>query len=71
MTYELCPYPMSLFDESGMRKGTKSSLYKAFKSVQGTTVQVNGTFVVDGGVLLHRVMWSNGQTFADICDTYV
>lgn len=26
-TYELAPYPLSLFSEEGMRKGTKSSLY--------------------------------------------
>lgn len=28
--YELSLYPFSLFDEHGMRKGIKSSLYKSF-----------------------------------------
>jgi hypothetical protein len=34
LTYELSPYPMSLFEEDGMRKTSKSSLYKAFTSLQ-------------------------------------
>jgi hypothetical protein len=33
LTYELSPYPMSLFEEDGMRKTSKSSLYKAFTSL--------------------------------------
>lgn len=31
--YELSPFPLSLFSEEGMRKGTKSSLYSSFKSI--------------------------------------
>lgn len=29
--YELAPYPLSLFDEVGMRKTMKSALYNCFK----------------------------------------
>lgn len=62
---------MSLFDESGMRKGTKSSLYHAFTPIQNSAVQESCIFVIDGGFLLHRVVWTTGQTFAGICDTYI
>ena len=30
MKYELAPYPISIFDEAGMRKNKKSGLYKIF-----------------------------------------
>jgi len=33
MKYELAPFPLALFSESGMRKTTKSALYKLFKDV--------------------------------------
>jgi hypothetical protein len=34
LTYKLSPYPISLFEEDGMRKTSKSSLYIAFTSLQ-------------------------------------
>lgn len=27
--------------------------------------------VVDGGYLLHRVIWPSNQTFGTICDSYI
>lgn len=70
-TYELSPIPMSLFTEEGMRKGTKSSLYSAFQPVSfdekhGTTKFV----VVDGGHLLHKVVWPRNSSFGSIADRY-
>lgn len=32
MKYELAPYPFSLFDDVGMRKSTKSTLYSSFQA---------------------------------------
>jgi len=32
MEYELAPFPLALFSESGMRKSTKSALYKLFNT---------------------------------------
>lgn len=70
LRYELSPYPLALFDEHGMRKGTKSSLYKAFTPTEQT--DLNDTkYVIDGGFLLHRVKWRHGQTYAEICSSYV
>lgn len=34
--YELSPYPLSLFNVDGMRKGTKSTLYSSFVPIQRT-----------------------------------
>ena len=70
LKYELCPYPLPLFDESGMRKGTKSTLYKAF--IPNNEVNLQGCmYVIDGGYLLHKVVWIRGQTFSKICQAYV
>ena len=33
LEYELAPYPLSLFDEGGMRKGRKSSFYDNFSMI--------------------------------------
>lgn len=71
-TYELSPIPMSLFSEEGMRKGTKSTLYSVFQPVtlneeQGLTKFV----VVDGGHLLHKVVWPRSSSFGAIADRYI
>lgn len=70
LKYELCPYPLPLFDDCGMRKGTKSALYKAFTPTEQANLQ-GCVYVIDGGYLLHRVVWSRGQSFSSICESYV
>ncbi|GBM36639.1 hypothetical protein AVEN_187313-1 [Araneus ventricosus] len=56
-TFELSPFPLSLFNEEGMRKGTKSSLFSAFTPTKIDAVQGKNNFVVvDGGHLLHKVV---------------
>ncbi|GBN04979.1 hypothetical protein AVEN_115484-1 [Araneus ventricosus] len=54
-----------------MRKGTKSSLYKAFKPCTRDFNAESGVYIIDGGYLLHRVIWKRGSTFSSICDNYV
>ncbi|GBO25123.1 hypothetical protein AVEN_158588-1, partial [Araneus ventricosus] len=48
LTYELCPFLLPLFDEAVMRKGTKSSLYKAFKPCTGDFNAESGVYIIDG-----------------------
>ena len=72
--FELAPQPLSLFDSNCMRKGHKAELCKVFdEKVQCTAELPNERlkFVVDGGFLLHRVIWSVPSTYKEICDRYV
>ncbi|GBO05088.1 hypothetical protein AVEN_134496-1 [Araneus ventricosus] len=67
LTYELCPFPLPLFGEGGLRKGPKSSLYKAFKPCTQDFNAESRVYIIDGGYLLHRVIWKRGSTFSSIC----
>lgn len=71
--YELSPYPLSLFDEQGMRHGTKSSFYNCFTPLQRSErLGEKRLDVVDGGFLLHKVVWPRvNATFEIICQHYV
>lgn len=70
--FELAPFPMSLFNEAGMRKGTKSSFYSAFDPTTFDKIQgANNFVVVDGGHLLHKVVWSRNINFKSIGEGYV
>lgn len=71
LKYELAPYPLSIFNEFAMRKSQKSLMYKMFKSIDINIELKNYICVVDGGYLLHRILWPSNQTFGYICDTYV
>ncbi|GBM99762.1 hypothetical protein AVEN_268029-1 [Araneus ventricosus] len=70
LTYELCPFPLPLFDEAVMRKGTKFALYKAFQPCTRDFNAESGMYIIDGGYLLHRVIWKRGSTFSSIYDNY-
>ncbi|GBO29821.1 hypothetical protein AVEN_219057-1 [Araneus ventricosus] len=74
-TFELSPFPLSLFNEEGMRKGTKSSLFSAFTPTKSDAVQGKNNFVdVGEGHLHHRVVWYRNMNFGDIaksCLTYL
>ncbi|GBN33750.1 hypothetical protein AVEN_91586-1, partial [Araneus ventricosus] len=66
------PFPLLLFIEEGMRKGTKSSLFSAFTLTRIDAVQGKNNFVVvDGGHLLHKVVWQRNMNFADIAKSYL
>ena len=72
--YELAPQPLSLFTETSMRKANKSDLCTAFEkrvACRDTLpIQVT-TYVVDGGHLLHRVLWQCPATFSSLYVQYV
>ena len=70
-TYELAPYPLSLFDEMGMRKTQKSAIYDCFQSVDIEIDNTHATYIIDGGYLLHRVVWDQEETFNVIFDKYI
>lgn len=72
LSYELAPFPMSLFNEDGMRKGSKSILYTAFSPLpQDFQLPQRSMVVIDGGYLLHKVVWKRSLTFGGICQDYV
>ena len=71
LKYELAPYPLSLFEDGLMRKTQKSALYKVFKEVDDVNSQNDRYYIIDGGYLLHKVVWpTNQQNFLSICDRY-
>lgn len=72
LKYELSPYPLSLFDEQGlMRKTAKSELYNIFQPfLQSLSIITGSIFVIDGGWLLHSVVWPHGKKYSDICNIY-
>ncbi|GBO30182.1 hypothetical protein AVEN_212827-1, partial [Araneus ventricosus] len=70
-TFELSSFPLSLFNEKGMRKGTKSFLFSAFTPTKIDAIQGKNDFVVvDGGHLLHKVVWQRNMNFGDIAKSY-
>ncbi|GBM71018.1 hypothetical protein AVEN_56658-1 [Araneus ventricosus] len=72
LTFELSLFPLSLFNEEGMRKETKSSLFSAFTPTKIDAVQGKNNFiVVDGGHLLHKVVWQRNMNFEDIAKSYL
>ncbi|KAI3379074.1 hypothetical protein SNEBB_002215 [Seison nebaliae] len=79
MKYELCPYPMSLFEATNILcKPDKPQLSEAIRNYAKSksdiavteTVPVTDHFVLDGGSLLHRVKWTEGATYISIADDY-
>lgn len=70
--YELAPYPMSLFNEQGMRKGTKSTLYSAFTPLSSPKpIDASTHVVLDGGYLLHKVVWQRKTTVQALLVRYI
>lgn len=69
--YELAPYPLTLFDDIGMRKTQKSAIYDCFQTINVDINNTNSTYIIDGGFLLHRVVWDSEETFNVILDKYV
>lgn len=58
LQYELAPYPLALFDDIGMRKTKKSYLYDCFEPIVVDFNSTDNTYIIDGGFLLHRIVWN-------------
>lgn len=71
LEYELSPYPMALFDNGNMRKTKKSSLFDCFEPVTAELNSDNTAYVIDGGFLLHRVIWQKDVTFGCVINQYI
>ena len=54
-----------------MRKTQKSAIYDCFESVNIEIDKTNASYIIDGGYLLHRVVWDREETFNVIFDKYV
>lgn len=54
-----------------MRKTMKSALYDCFQSVNAEVDCTNAAYVIDGGYLLHHVVWDQEETFIVIFEKYV
>ncbi|GBM17076.1 hypothetical protein AVEN_107517-1 [Araneus ventricosus] len=69
---ELSPFPILLFTGESMRKGTKSSLYTTFSPITEDVKPEGSQYVVvDGGHLLHKIVWRQQATFGEIADRYL
>ena len=73
--YELAPMPPALFTEQGMRKTNKAAMYSVFNDISTTFQDLDdAVFIVDGGFLLHRVVWPShiqGMTYDEVYDAYI
>lgn len=63
--------PASMFLNGCMRKTQKSTLFKAYeKLMAGHTMPIpvheSAIYCIDGGFLLHKVVWSPATTYRDI-----
>ena len=72
-SHELCTFPPRLFaaEELLLSAETKSQLTKTFPAIERLE-ETNMTmkFVVDGGMLIHRIPWKVGSTYESICANY-
>lgn len=72
--YELSSQPTSLFSDYMLRKNQKAKLTKAImdlSSCGSSNLPGNCKFVVDGGYLLHRVVWPRICTFENLYKIYL
>lgn len=72
ISFELSPYPMALFNDSGIMRGSnKSDLYKYLnKTTYAKKDFTDVRFVIDGGYLLHKVVWPKTCTFQEVFEVY-
>ena len=74
--FEMCSFPPALFDSSLLpRQANKPALADAIWAISKTNQTAGPTgnvhFVLDGGALLHRVLWPRNITYDAICSLYV
>ncbi|KAL7304817.1 hypothetical protein TKK_0003040 [Trichogramma kaykai] len=70
---ELATYPLSLFNESGMRKAEKQQVqfYTNFNQMKDISCQKDSYFVIDGCFLLEKTYWKSAASVREIIDHYV
>lgn len=71
MKYELAPYPLALFDDVGMRKSTKSTLYSSFQALDITLSKDNCSYYIDGGMLLYKMKWPTDCKYIKVFEDYI
>lgn len=71
LKFELAPYPLTLFDEIGMRKSNKSVLYSAFQSFDVVLNKESCKYYIDGGMLLYKVKWPTDCKYEKVFQEYV
>ena len=75
ISHELCSFPPQLFatEELLLAADTTSELAKRFPSLEdpASSNRDDMKFVIDGGMLIHRITWKVGSSFTDICASYV
>ena len=72
MKYEFTAKPPSLFDGTTMRKTAKSALADVIETkIMRTVVAPTNCVVVDGGFLLHKVVWPKSCTYQVVLSPYV
>ncbi|CAG9769731.1 unnamed protein product [Ceutorhynchus assimilis] len=71
--YELSPYPLSLFKDGNLRKGTKSQLLQELDKIYKPESMPHSdtVYVIEGGFLLHKVSWQKPASYNDIFLQYV
>lgn len=60
-----------LLEINGMRKATKSALYKLFNTTTKDVHVAQLHIVFDGGLLLHKVIWQRDAKISTICESYI
>ena len=72
LQYELAPQPPALFVDGQMRKSAKSALGNMVKTMVTCQKAIPDAsiFVLDGGHLLHAVVWPKPATYQEVCETY-
>ena len=68
--YELALYPLSLFVEGKFYRSKKSAMYSLFNTCERDITTMKCRYVIDGGFLLHRVVWPSNQVVGNLIDLY-
>ena len=63
--------PTSMFKDGLMRKPNKAQLKSFLIDNKVPDCQPKGTFIIDGGALLHKVVWVRGETYLETVNHYV
>ncbi len=75
--YELCTHPAALVDRSSLpweanKPALADALWKLVKNdSEAETLPDSVHYVLDGGSLLHRLSWKQGEMFQSVCARYV